>query len=273
MDAFVRIFIVLFVALPVLAANAHSHIYGIVSDTSELYSISDVDGTAELIGDAGDLFLAGLDFRPSDGFLYGFNAIDLIRIDARDASAVVVGPHGLNSLYEGGLAITSNDVAYGLNKQSSTSMGPDLFSVNLDTGHATVVANLGNAMYDINGLAWRSDDKLVGIDRPRNALLEIDPLTGNNKIISLLVPSLGAIGGLAGDGRHGYFTTAPPLLGGTNEIYTIDFFTGEHSLIGSLGPRFEVSGISGLAFIPEPSAILLAAVALVAGIICARLHL
>jgi uncharacterized protein DUF6923 len=272
MTAFVRIVATLVIASSSAFANAYGQIYGIVSDTSELYKISEVDGAAQLVGDAGEIFLAGLDFRPSDGFLYGFNAIDLIRIDPHDATAVVVGPHGLSGLTEGGFVITPDDIAYGLNK-SSASIGTDLFSINLDTGHATVVASLSATGQDINGLAWRNDGKLVGLDGTQNALIEIDPLTAHNTVISLLAPSLGAIGGLAGDGRRGFFTTSSHVLGGTNEIYSVDFFTGEHLLIGPLGPTFEANdGISGLAFVPEPSFLGLAVAAIFAGFIVARIR-
>jgi hypothetical protein len=259
----------LVVALWLTAAAARGQIYGIVHDTSELYTFSAADATAQLVGDAGNIFLAGLDFRPADGFLYGFNAIDLIKVDPRDATATVVGPHGLDSLTEGGFAITPDDVAYGLHR--TRSIERELFTIDLDTGQGAVVAVLTPASLDINGLAWRNDGKLVGIDRVQNALIAIDPLTGSSNVVSGLTPSLGSVGGLAGDGRRGFFTTSSHGLDGTNELYAVDFFTGEHSLVGSLGAAFDVGdGISGLAFIPEPGTSELIAACILAELICAR---
>ena len=67
-----------------------------------------------------------------------------------------------------------------------------------------------------------------------------------------------------------YFASAGPTASpaGSNELYSVDLFTGEHELIGSFSPTITGVGIAGVA-VPEPSTVgLLAAgcLALVFGI-------
>ena len=100
------------------AASAGDLIYGIEGSSSHLFRISSDDGTPTFVGDAGEIFLGNLVYRPSDGFLYGINAINLVRVNPADANATVVGPHGLDSLVEGGMAISSTGVAFAVSRRS-----------------------------------------------------------------------------------------------------------------------------------------------------------
>lgn len=56
-----------------------------------------------------------------------------------------------------------------------------LFTINLKTGAATAIADLrpNSPNFDVNGLFYRSDGMLVGIEDYSNSLVVIDPHTGD----------------------------------------------------------------------------------------------
>ena len=55
-----------------------------------------------------------------------------------------------------------------------------------------------------------------------------------------------------------YFNTSGPggASPGSNELYSVNLFSGEHTLVGSLSPTITGVGISGLA-VPEPASLVL----------------
>ncbi len=132
-----------------------------------------------------------------------------------------------------------------------------------------LVGAISGGMRDINGMAWRADGMLVGLDRITNALIAIDPLTAVSSQIASIIPTVGTVGGMAVLGDTAYFVTSGPgePVPGSNELYAIDLFTGDHELIGSLAPTITGTGISGLA-VPEPSTMLL--LMGVMGVVCRR---
>ena len=65
------------------------------------------------------------------------------------------------------LAFAPNGTAYGTNGDSAAI--PQLFTINLTTGAATVIGTLSGGDHDINGLAYRSDGMLIGLDRVTNS--------------------------------------------------------------------------------------------------------
>jgi hypothetical protein len=152
---------------------------------------------------------------------------------------------------------------YGINRGAVAA--PDLFTVDMGTGEATVVGTIdvgGATRHDINSMAWRDDGMLVGVDRIANALLEIDPSSGASSVIALLTPDAGGVGGMAMWGDVGYFATGGPDAGpgGSNELYTFDLYTGDHTLVGNFDATItQGSGIAGLAIVPEPASLLLLA--------------
>jgi hypothetical protein len=169
-------------------------------------------------------------------------------------------------VFEGSLAFLPNNVAYGSNQGSSINCA--LFGVDTTSGAATVVGTISGGPHDINGLAWRNDGRLVGLDRESNSLLQISPVTANvEAVIAILDPILGGIGGMAVVDDVAYFTTAGPTaaLPGSNELYSVNLFTGEHELVGSLAPTITGVGISGLA-LPAPGTLTLLAVGSLAAI-------
>jgi len=230
-------------------------LFAIDSDTGNLYQVSTTNASLTLIGSTGVATPADLQFAP-DGTLYTFNVGTnsvLYRIDTNTAHATAVGALGLSLVFEGGLAFTPAGVAYGCN--AGTAAAAQLFSLNLSTGHATIIGTISGGSHDIDGLAWRSDGMLVGLDRVSNALLAINPQTAASSTIVTLSPVVGAIGGMTAAGDSGYFSTAGPnpILGmfpGSNELYSFNLFSGAYTRIGTFAPTISGTGISGIALTP-----------------------
>ena len=180
----------------------------------------------------------------------------LYKIDPGTAAATEVGPLGVGFVFEGSLAFAPNGTAYGTNQGTSANCG--LFEVDVSSGAATPIGTLTGGAHDIDGLAWRSDDKLVGLDRETNALLEIDPSNANVSVIATLSTVVGEVGGMAVLDNVAYFATGGPTAwpAGSNELHSVDLFTGAHALVGSFLPTITGVGVSGLA-VPTSSTLLL----------------
>lgn len=229
--------------------------------SQNLYRVSTTNAALTLVGNTG-VSLGSLAYRPSNGFLYGFTVgsdAALYRVNPANASTTFVGSLG-EFVFEGGMVIAPNGTVYAANK--NTAATPTLFTINLDTGATTNVGVIPGT-HDINGLAWRSDNMLVGLDRESNALLAINPSTAVSSVIAPLSITVGSLGGMAAIGDNGFFSNSPP---GSNSLFTFNLFTGANSLIGSFAPTITGAGIGDLALVPvpEPSSGLLAATALAA---------
>ena len=237
-----------FVAAP---AAFGGQLFGVHYNTGDLYSVSTVDASLTLIGSTG-LHLAGLDLH-TDGFLYGItpgSSATLYQVDPSNANATPVGALGIGFVFEGALVIAPDGTGYGAHGDSAGN--PQLFEVDLGTGAATVIGTISSPPHDIAGLAWRSDGMLVGLDSSTNALLEIDPTNANSSVIGGVSPQVGNAGGMAVLDGTGYFATGGPVVGGSNELYSFDLFTGQHTLVGGFGAPITGVGMSGLAA-AEPS--------------------
>ncbi|MFH1747313.1 MAG: PEP-CTERM sorting domain-containing protein [Planctomycetota bacterium] len=265
-----------------LSPTAFGDLFGIEYDTGHLHRISVTDGSMTYIGDTGlggNYGPASLEYNVFDsGQLYAFTTgsyndpygvpdAKLYSIDPSTAATTEIGPLGLPTFVsEGGLAFSPAGVAYGVNT-GSWAGGAELFTINLGTGAATSVGNMGPGV-DVNGLAWRSDGMLVGIERPTNSLVQIDPSTAVMTVIATLEPAVGASGGMAAIGDTGYFACGNDYstIPGANALFTIDLYTGAHELVGSFDPWVTGIGIGGLA-LPEPGSL---ALLVLAGLAAAR---
>jgi hypothetical protein len=267
---FIRLFFFLGLNLVLLPTINAQELFGVEYESRNLYRISAVDASLTLVGSTGVTGLrhfGSLEFSPT-GTLYGFTTSDfgaLYKIDPGTSKATFVGNLDNEDISEGGLAFSPDGSAYG------TDAGFDgLFTtIDLNTGHATAH---GVGGYDINGLAWRNDGMLIGLDGAGNQLIVINPDTAAVSILAPVTAHIGAVGGMTAIGSTGYFCTtgpnAPFDYAGSNELYSFDLFTGEQTLIGKL-PNNIPFGISGLAArpVPEPEAF---AMALLGFLACTR---
>lgn len=251
------------IGLPAMARSAP--LIGVEENTGDFYAISTTDASLQLIGHSGVTGLGALEFNPSDGFLYGFTtgAAPLLyrfaippTLDAVTGQSI--GPLGVFA-YEGGLAFAPDGTSYAVNGGVTV---PYLLTLNLNTGHATVVNSLVGR-HDIAGLGWRGDGVLIGLDSTDNALLAINPTTAAATTIDSVSPIIGGVGGMALLDSSGYFVTAGPLAlrPGSNGLYSFNAYTGEQAFIGSFDNVILGSGFSGLTVVPEPATLTLLALA------------
>jgi hypothetical protein len=246
--------------------TAYAGLLAIDYDTGNLYSVSTANAALTLIGSNGRNF-GEIEFAAS-GTLYGFttgSASTLYTINPATAAATPIGPLGLPFVFEGGLAFSLGGIAYGTNGNSSSAA--QLFTINLATGAATVVGTLSGGSRDIDGLAYRSDGQLIGLDRITNALVVIDPATAAVTLLAAVPSTVGGTGGMTVLNGIGYYNTSGPggSISGSNTLYSFDLFTGASTPIGNFNGVIVGDGISGLAgSVPEPSAIVLGSIAALA---------
>lgn len=252
------------------AQSVQAMLLGIDQGSGQLYSVSTVDASLALIGST-SLELGSLEMSP-DGRLYGVStgaAPLMYELDASSAAASLIGPlGGALFVFEGGLAFAPDGTAYAANMGEETNDW--LMTIDTASGQASAIAQMAGT-HDMNGLAWRSDGMLIGLDSAANALVIIDPATGATAVLRDLsalnrngASILGSNGGVTVSGNVGYFATAGTgaTLPGSNELYRFDLFTGETHLVGAFPAGLSAKGIGGLA-VPEPASSMLMLIAAV----------
>lgn len=111
---------------------------------------------------------------------------------------------------------------------------------------------------DVSGLAFDAAGTLYALDTGADALLVLDPENGSTLATTPLSAPLGAVAGMDFDPESGLMYVADGGTGGQDALFTLDVATGVLTGIGPLGLE---SGLSGLAVVPEPGALVLAATA------------
>ena len=251
-------------ALATTPAGAAVELAGIEYDTGRVYRLP-TDGSAPTLVAESNVATIGAFERLNDGLYYGITHEDptLYRFDPVTFAPTFVGRIvRTDSMFEGSIVQSPSGTVYVSNGDVASSA--ELLTLDLATLAVTPVGRFrpsGDA--DLNGLGWRNDGKLVGLDRGSGALVEIDPDTGAETVLRTLPFNAGAIGGMTLVDSVGYFVTAGPgsVVPGSNSLYSFDPFTGDFTLVRSLSDTFPAgNGLGGLAFpVPEPAS--LAAVA------------
>lgn len=230
-----------------VSTRVDAALIGFDAGTGNVYSISETNASLTYLSNS-TVNLGALEYA-GDGLLYGieFGTQHIYTLNPFTGETRLQFA-GASTSFEGGLAFASDTVAYATNGGNTRST--ELLRIDLSARSVTVVGVISGGNHDINGLTWRSDNTLVGLDRVSNALLEIDVTTAASSLLMALGDTVGSVGGMTSDGVSGYFNTAGN--GGSNALYAFDLYSGNYNLIGSFDPVISGNGISGLTLAPIP---------------------
>ncbi|MHC5110623.1 MAG: PEP-CTERM sorting domain-containing protein [Planctomycetota bacterium] len=237
---------------------------GVSYDTGDIYSVSTDDASMSLVAQTGVQSLGSLEIAP-DGQFYGFTTSDggtptLYHFDETTFAPTAIGPLTQQVVFDGSIVFSPSGTVYGTNRGAvSTAF---LFTIDMNDGSTDIVGAIdvdGDFRHDVNGMAWREDGVLVGLDRETQSLLAINPANAVASVIAELDIEMGTVGGMTVIDGVGYFATSGPgsVIPGSNELYSFDLFTGDYQLIGNFDGVIDGIGIGGLAVVPEPATMLL----------------
>ncbi len=253
-----------------------------------IHDLSSVTGLATNSRTSGQTgFMIGLAYRPQDGFLYGMTGNSgtlsnrLLRIDPVTGSATAIGPHGLQGLSEGGLAVDpTTGILYGLYTREIPITFRHMFQFNLTTGVATVTADftglstayssndLSAMAFDSTGQMYVLDDFNAEPNSPNAVLYRINKATGAVQSTVTLDRRLSQALGMVIDPSTGTFYVGDSNIvngyAGTNSLYTLDPTTGTTTLIGNMGLTTPLMDMTVITAVPEPI-LVVPAVLLVSG--------
>lgn len=236
---------------------------GIDYDAGALYEISTSDASTSLMGSTG-LSNVGAFEMTSVGLLAfttsGEGLPVLYDVNPVTYEPLPVGPLSQQIVFDGSIAEAGDGTLFGTNRGSVSAA--QLFELDPNTGMTSLVGIIsvdGATRHDVNGLAYRGDGMLIGLDRITQSLLEINTVTAEASILGSISPAIGTVGGMAVMDGVGYFVTGGPqaTVPGSNELYSFDLYTGDYELIGDFDGTITGTGLGGLAVVPEPTTALL----------------
>ena len=245
-------------------------------DTGELYVLNPATGA--MIQDVGPLNdslnvnypITGLAFHPLTGMLYGSTgnnptatAARLVTINPVSGLVTVIGSFNAGPVNTGGTPATMADIAF----DSAGNLfgigsigGPQLYSINIDTGQATVIGSTGLTSTTGGGLAISAADLFYGT--PTSSRFgTYNSGTGTfTNIANPIKPAGGSYGALDFDENGILFglnvgAGSPP----PTHLVTINPATGLVTDIGASVESLDAIAFS-IAPVPEPSTLTLFAV-------------
>ncbi len=274
------------IAAALMASAAASHaatIYSIANDGGTLVRFdSATPGAVTIIGAfSGDtVTLSGMDFRPADGLLYGFNqsGSGIYRVDTQTGATMLL------STASTGVGVPQMGIDFNPvpDRMRVVSASDQNLRINVATGSTIVDGALKYAAGDANfganpsiiDAAYTNSDQepatattLYYIDEQLDVLISTtNPNAGSMNTIGKLGVNTGRFTGFDIFTSGGNNTAFASLtVGGTPGLYTINLATGAATLVGAIAAQdlFGLAVVPG--FVPEPgSAALLAAAGLAA---------
>lgn len=250
-----------------LACSSIAHgavLYATGDDPDMLYAINTVSGTLtpvggySLVSPADEFAIGGLEFGPN-GVLYGVSIGSLGRLYTMNPANGQATNVGLTNqfTFEGGLAFDpTTGAAYMSN--GNTAASPSLSIVNLVTGNATKVGQIGNTPHDFAGFAFSPTGQLFGLDRITNSLWAIDKANPSGAGTVQVGGGLGGgivmgpVGGMTYDAQTGVYWGYAST---TKAIFTVDIATGVGTIVQQFdGPEDPVLwSLASPNVIPEPA--------------------
>src|SRR5882672_1483104 len=147
-------------------------------DTSVIYSVDPANASLTPRCTADVVNIIEIQYDPQ-GVLYAVTAgpagaAGLYTIDQVTGHATLVAQLNTSTfVFEGGLAFAPSGLLYLVNGDSVAS--DRLFAVDVSNGSVTTIGILSGGGHDVNALYWRSDGRLIGMDRVTSSALIIDP--------------------------------------------------------------------------------------------------
>ncbi|OQY26931.1 MAG: hypothetical protein B6244_12185 [Candidatus Cloacimonetes bacterium 4572_55] len=142
----------------------------------------------------------------------------------------------------GGNGVDGDAIAYDDNTETLYCVElTDLYSIDIATGHATLIGPIGNTAIII-AMACDNDGNLYGIDMIDDNLYSIDPLTGAGTIIGPLGIDINFAQDMSYDKDDDVCYLAG--FGGPGRLYSIDVDTGHATTIGDFQNSMEISAFA-----------------------------
>ncbi len=252
------------------AATAHAQYtdYGLAAapgGAQQLVRFNSADPTAvATVGPTG-ANLTGIDFRPANGLLYGFNGSSVFTLDVNTGAATqlpisgaVAGNAGFDfnpaadALRITGAAGTNLRYSFALN---TTFTDTPLAYAAGDPGAGTT-PNVTAVAYTNSDTDPATGTTLFGIDGARGQLVTVNPPNGGvlNSVGSLgLGPSVANVTGFdivtVGTANFAFFSAL--TAGAVSNFYSVNLNTGAATLVGAVNVAGGVQGIA-IAPVPEP---------------------
>jgi hypothetical protein len=244
-------------------AQAQYTVYGITGGSGQQQLVrfnSAAPGAVTVVGNTG-VSLTGIDFRPANGVLYGYNGSFLYTIDLTTGAATQA--FDIND-------ITGANAGFDFNPTVDlirvTDVGGTNLRVNPNTGttavDGTIAGAISGAAYTNNDLDPATGTTLFGIDATQGTLVSFTaPNAGTFTTVGSLnlgfLPTVNGFDIVTVGGLNFAFLAAGTGTGSaTSNFYSVDLTSGATMLLGAVGPGSgRAGGLAGIAVqstVPEP---------------------
>jgi hypothetical protein len=251
-------------------AQAQYTAYGVTTVTGQQQLVrfsTDAPGAVTTLGPTGSNLL-GIDFRPANGLLYGYDGDRLYTINTSTGAAGA----GID------VANTSGSVGFDFNPAADRLRIVDATGTNLrlnpdggaqlgDMGFTYAPGGMFAGQVPVlTGAAYTNNDndsatltQLYGIDATRNALVLLgSPNGGPATFVANLGVTASAISGfdiVTVGGMNMAFLSVLNPANAVSSLYTLDLATGATTSLGAIGVAGGIQGLAivpGVAVVPEP---------------------
>jgi hypothetical protein len=247
-------------------AQAQYTAYAISTDGQRLVSFNTATpGTVANIGVTG-ASLIGIDFRPANGVLYGYDGDRLYTVSTTTGAATQIfdvsntsGAIGFdfNPAADRLRVVDVNGTNLRLNPNDGATLGDPGYTYAAGGMFAGLVPALSGAAYTNNDNDPTTGTALFGIDASRNALVQlVNPNGGSANVVATLsgvtASSISGFDIVTVGGVNTAFLTALNPTNALSSLYTLNLTTGAASLVGQIQVG---GGVAGLAIVPANSVV------------------